>query len=152
MTQIWPGFGVAPVPTVESIICRPEAVVMVFPAVWAAAMVGAHTNGMATNVIAIAASIGIFARRSRRMLGTFRYERSVSSAPRPGLLAQWRTQMLSFRDSALAPDLRCAIAHRGISRFPVRCFASPRNDRVMDCFVGHVSFSSIGLDSDGLYW
>src|ERR1700732_1350319 len=27
------------------------------------------------------------------------------------------------------PDLRCAIAHRGISRFRVRCFASPRNDR-----------------------
>src|ERR671934_1596157 len=33
------------------------------------------------------------------------------------------------------PDLRCAIAHRGISRFSgaqlrtiVRCFASPRND------------------------
>jgi len=28
----------------------------------------------------------------------------------------------SFRDGALAPDLRCAIAHRGISRFRVRCF------------------------------
>src|SRR6266436_4056137 len=26
------------------------------------------------------------------------------------------------------PDLRCAIAHRGISRLQVRCFASPRND------------------------
>ena len=25
-------------------------------------------------------------------------------------------------------DHRCAIAHRGISRFRVRCFASPRND------------------------
>src|SRR5258706_9647107 len=25
-------------------------------------------------------------------------------------------------------NLRCAIAHRGISRFRVRCFASPRND------------------------
>src|SRR6266436_7501047 len=39
----------------------------------------------------------------------------------------------SFRDGALAPDLRCAIAHRGISRFRVRCFASPRNDGV-GCF------------------
>src|SRR6476620_9363291 len=29
---------------------------------------------------------------------------------------------------ALAPHLRCAIAHWGISRFRVRCFASPRND------------------------
>jgi hypothetical protein len=28
------------------------------------------------------------------------------------------------------PDLRYAIAHRGISRFRVRCFASPRNDGV----------------------
>jgi hypothetical protein len=36
----------------------------------------------------------------------------------------------SFRDGAPAPDLRCAIAHRGISRFRVRCFASPRNDGV----------------------
>ena len=35
MTQIWPGFGDAPVPTVVSMICKPEAVVMVFPAVWA---------------------------------------------------------------------------------------------------------------------
>src|SRR5436190_5468553 len=34
----------------------------------------------------------------------------------------------SFRDGALAPDHRCAIAHRGISRFRVRCLASPRND------------------------
>jgi len=25
------------------------------------------------------------------------------------------------------PDLRCAIAHRGISRFRVRCCATPRN-------------------------
>jgi hypothetical protein len=61
MTQICPGFGEAPVPTVVSIICKPEAVVMVFPAVWAAAGVGAQANGMATIVIAIAASIGIFA-------------------------------------------------------------------------------------------
>jgi hypothetical protein len=40
MTQIWPGFGDAPEPTVLSEICNPDAVVMVFPAVWAAAMVG----------------------------------------------------------------------------------------------------------------
>jgi len=26
------------------------------------------------------------------------------------------------------PDLRCAIAHREIPKFRVRCFASPRND------------------------
>src|ERR1700761_382294 len=35
---------------------------------------------------------------------------------------------LSFRDGALAPDLRCAIAHRGILGFRARCFGSPRND------------------------
>jgi hypothetical protein len=35
---------------------------------------------------------------------------------------------LRIVDGASAPDLRCAIAHRGISRFRVRCFASPRND------------------------
>jgi hypothetical protein len=55
MTQIWPGFGVAPVPTVLSVICKPDGVVMVFPAVWAAAMVGTHGNDIATIVIAAAA-------------------------------------------------------------------------------------------------
>src|SRR3954463_16818974 len=38
MTQIWPVFGVAPVPTLLSVICKPEAVVMVFPEVWAVAV------------------------------------------------------------------------------------------------------------------
>src|ERR1700694_27819 len=71
MTQIWPGFGVAPVPTVESIICKPEAVVMVFPAVWAAAMVGAHANGTAMIVIAIAETIEILASWRRRIFGHF---------------------------------------------------------------------------------
>src|SRR5512140_1205746 len=42
---------------------------MVFPAVWAAAMVGTHTNIHAATVIAIAASIGIPARLRRRILG-----------------------------------------------------------------------------------
>src|SRR5229473_5343632 len=37
------------------------------------------------------------------------------------------------------PDLRCAIAHRGISRFRVRCSASPRNDGV--CSKHHVAIS-----------
>src|SRR5438445_13459105 len=39
MTQIWPDFGEAPVPTLLSTICKPEAVVMGFPAVWADAIV-----------------------------------------------------------------------------------------------------------------
>jgi hypothetical protein len=59
---------VAPVPTVLSMICKPDAVVMVFPAVWAAAMVGTHASGIATTVIAIAAAIEIFV---SRILGTF---------------------------------------------------------------------------------
>jgi hypothetical protein len=44
------------------------------------------------------------------------------------------------------PDLRCAIAHRGISRFRVRCSASPRNDSVCSkhhvvCSKHHVAIS-----------
>jgi hypothetical protein len=39
MTQVWPDFGEAPVPTWLSMICNPEAVVMGFPAVWADAIV-----------------------------------------------------------------------------------------------------------------
>jgi hypothetical protein len=34
----------------------------------------------------------------------------------------------SFRDAASAPDLRCAIAHRGISSFRVWSFGPSRND------------------------
>src|SRR4051794_705683 len=37
MTHVWPGFGDAPVPTLLSVICKPEAVVMGFPALWAIA-------------------------------------------------------------------------------------------------------------------
>jgi hypothetical protein len=44
-------------------------VVMGFPAVWAAAMVGTHTEGTATIVVAIAATIKSFARWARRILG-----------------------------------------------------------------------------------
>src|SRR5665647_3160390 len=33
MTQVWPRFGVAPVPSTVSVICSPDAVVMVFFAV-----------------------------------------------------------------------------------------------------------------------
>jgi hypothetical protein len=49
--------------------------------------------------------------------------------------------LLRFRDAvidAVIPgrvddaNLRCAIAHRGISRFRVRCFASSRNDDYSD--------------------
>jgi hypothetical protein len=46
-------------------------------------MVGTPANGTTTIAIAIAASIGIFATWQRRILGTFRYEREVSSARKP---------------------------------------------------------------------
>jgi hypothetical protein len=42
---------------------------MVFPAVWAAAMVGTQANGAATIIIAIAASIGILACLKHRIFG-----------------------------------------------------------------------------------
>jgi hypothetical protein len=50
-----------------SVICKPEAVVMVFPAVWAAAMVGTHANGTAMIVMTIAETIEILARWRRRI-------------------------------------------------------------------------------------
>jgi hypothetical protein len=68
MTQVWPGFGVAPVPTVLSIICKPDAVVMVFPAVWAAAMVGTHIDEAPITAIVTANSVEILA--SFRRMGT----------------------------------------------------------------------------------
>ncbi|QBP20433.1 hypothetical protein Bdiaspc4_07550 [Bradyrhizobium diazoefficiens] len=37
------------------------------------------------------------------------------------------------------PDLRCAIAHRGISRFRVRLFEPPRNDS-----LDHATSDSFG--------
>src|ERR1700675_3570995 len=46
----------------------------------------------------------------------------------------------SFRDGPLDADLRCAIAHRGISRFRVRAFGAPRNDRHQNP-IGHTSMS-----------
>jgi hypothetical protein len=62
MTQVWPGFGDAPVPTVVSVICKPEGVVMVFPAVWATAMVGTLANDTPTIANAKAVITDIFAR------------------------------------------------------------------------------------------
>jgi hypothetical protein len=68
MTQIWPGFGVAPAPTVESIICKPEAVVMVFPAVWAEAPDGARRR---TPAMTMAMAIGEFRNWKRRIFFGF---------------------------------------------------------------------------------
>src|SRR5882672_5798781 len=48
MTQIWPGCGVAPVPILLSVICKPDAVVIGFPTPWATAVLGAAAD-MPTN-------------------------------------------------------------------------------------------------------
>src|SRR3982074_2084048 len=67
MTHIWPDLGVAPVPTVLSMICKPDAVVMVFPAVWAAAMGGTHIDEAPMTAIVTADSIEILASFGRRI-------------------------------------------------------------------------------------
>jgi hypothetical protein len=61
MTQIWPDFGEAPVPTLLSITCKPEAVVMGFPAVWADAV--AAMRGEATAAVKAANAVWMIVRR-----------------------------------------------------------------------------------------
>src|SRR5450631_1122602 len=91
MTQIWPGFGVAPVPTVESVICKPEGVVMVFPAVWANTPGGIAMK----RTPATATAIGRFRNMLCRILsdsfvtGTESHARTVGSiAERAAILAR----------------------------------------------------------------
>src|SRR4029453_13525377 len=47
------------------------------------------------------------------------------------------------------PDLRCAIAHRGTSRFRVRCFASPRNDGLRPSAADHPDLFWLALQAIG---
>src|SRR3981081_3497776 len=93
MMQIWPGFGEAPVPTVLSMICKPEVVVMDFPAVWAAAGVGTHANDTTVIVVASSKTIEILASCRRRIAGTFQYESEVSSAVRGAFLPRRHLKM-----------------------------------------------------------
>ena len=69
MTQIWPDFGEAPVPTLLSMICKPEAVVMGFPAVWADAVVAMRDELAAAATAANA--VWMIVRREDRIMGTF---------------------------------------------------------------------------------
>jgi hypothetical protein len=69
MTQIWPGFGDAPVPTVLSMICKPDAVVMGFPAAWADAVV-AMIRGVETAAAIAAKAVLMIVRREDRILST----------------------------------------------------------------------------------
>src|ERR1700688_796149 len=101
MTQVWPGFGEAPDPTVVSMICKPEAVVMGFPGVWAAAMVG--TNAAAA---IIAATIEIITRWRRRIIRHLPLNRSGRCLAQQDWRGQprWRTQ------TCRRPDLFQALA------------------------------------------
>jgi hypothetical protein len=65
MTQVWPGAGEAPVPTLLSMICKPEAVVMGFPAVWADAVLMAA--GVATADAMAAKAVRKIVRREKRI-------------------------------------------------------------------------------------
>ena len=65
MTQVWPGFGEAPVPTLLSMICKPEAVVMGFPAVWADAVLMA--TGVTTAAATAAHAVWMIVRREKRI-------------------------------------------------------------------------------------
>src|SRR3984957_6369282 len=102
MTQVWPGFGEAPVPTVVSIICKPEAVVMVFPGVWANAVAG--TNAAAAN---IAATIEIIT-RWRRRIRHLPLNRSGRCLAQQG----WRGQPRGRTQTCRQPDLVHAPALR----------------------------------------
>src|SRR5512132_1649958 len=66
MTQVWPVFGVAPVPSLLSMICKPEAVVIgFFPAVWADASWVAI--GVETAAAMAARAVRIIVRREDRI-------------------------------------------------------------------------------------
>ncbi|GIQ74570.1 hypothetical protein BraRD5C2_30100 [Bradyrhizobium sp. RD5-C2] len=66
MTQVWPVFGEAPVPTLLSMIWRPEAVVMGFPAVWAIAVLPA--TDVETAAARPANAVVMIVRREDRIL------------------------------------------------------------------------------------
>src|SRR6478752_4887702 len=81
MTQVWPVFGVAPVPSLLSMICKPEAVVMgFFPAVWADASWVAI--GVETAAAMAARAVRIIVRREDRISMHLVRETDVSSPER----------------------------------------------------------------------
>src|SRR6185437_4390298 len=102
MTQIWPGFGEGPVPTLVSMICNPEAVVMGFPGALANASASAMT--MAASAIATAETNEAAKRRKRI--------RSPSLFNAGGCLAQhdWRCYPVRPRYS---PAARAACEYAG---------------------------------------
>src|ERR1700682_2661715 len=67
MTQIWPGWGVAPVPILLSVIFKPDGVVMVFPTDWAVAVPGAPVNKTTANAMTKASATRALAREKARI-------------------------------------------------------------------------------------
>src|SRR5260370_21555255 len=68
MTQICPGFGVAPVPTLLWLIFRPDGVVVVALAAWAIAAVGAMSAKAPARAVATAAAARALANGKARIL------------------------------------------------------------------------------------
>src|SRR3954470_10087922 len=89
MTQIWPVFGAAPVPSLLSMICKPEAVVIgFFPAVWADASWVAI--GVETAAAMAARAVWIIVRREDRISVHLVRETDVSSPERAISIAIFR--------------------------------------------------------------
>src|SRR5882724_5308874 len=89
MTQVWPVFGVAPVPSLLSMICKPEAVVMgFFPTVWADASWAAI--GVETAAAMAARAVRIIVRREDRISMHLVRETDVSSPERAISIAIFR--------------------------------------------------------------
>src|SRR5260370_23574934 len=68
MTQICPGFGVAPVPTLLWLIFRPDGVVVVAPAAWAIGAVGGMSAKAPASAVATAAAATALANGKARIL------------------------------------------------------------------------------------
>jgi hypothetical protein len=87
--------------------------------------------------------LGRMARRGRERVSGIRTTslRAKRGSNPESVIPGWSQRVGALRRpmTGSGPDLRCAIAHRGISRFRVRCFASPRNDGV---WIGSRSLSS----------
>src|SRR6266850_7535786 len=103
MTQVWPDFGDAPVPTLLSMICNPEAVVMGFPAVWADAIRGTAI-GVATAATTVANAVRMIVRREDRISVHLVRETDVSSPEQPNSIAIFR-QPAMFQPVLFQPVL-----------------------------------------------
>jgi hypothetical protein len=104
MTQICPGFGEAPVPTLLSVICKPEGVVMVFPTAWAAAVVGAPAAKTPANTLTKANTARGRARGKARIISPHQDRRvqviaglvpAISMSRHPGLAIEMAGASLS---------------------------------------------------------